>query len=88
MCISLHAPSKKLQIAMRFTGYFRIVDPWNGTCFMLSFWHVELLEHFWLPGTDCVFLDVQSVLFTVTAVRTSNVTCSFVLLFCCLFSLE
>jgi hypothetical protein len=31
----------------------------------------ELLENFWLPGTDCVCLDMQLILFTVNAMRTS-----------------
>jgi len=60
-----------------------------ASCYPSGTWKLdlapELMENFWLSGTDCVCLDVQSVLFTVNAVRTSMLL---VHLFCCLLSLK
>jgi hypothetical protein len=46
-----------------------------ASCYRFGTWNLdlapELLDNFWLPGTDCVCSDMQSVFLTVTAVKSS-----------------
>ena len=94
MCIGLCAPSRKFQTAVRISGYSRSVGPWNGTCIILSFWHLEFGLGSWTSGKFlvtwhwlCLFGCAISTLHSQCC-ENFNVTCSFILLFCCLLSLQ
>lgn len=36
-----HAPSRKRQVTVRFTGHSRIVGPWHEICFVPTLCHLE-----------------------------------------------
>ena len=40
-CISAHAPNRKHQLTVKFTGHYRTVGPQYGTCFVLPNWRLE-----------------------------------------------
>jgi predicted metal-dependent hydrolase len=40
MCISPHAPSRKRQLTVMFTGHSGIVGRQWGTCYVSHFWHL------------------------------------------------
>jgi len=77
-CVSIYmhqAESSRWQWGLQVIPELWVLGMELASCYPSGTWNLNLaperLENSLLPGTDCVCLDVQSVLFTVNAVRTS-----------------